>query len=333
MYHQWTPTMSKRKRMELEQRAKRRWMQLMSALTLFIFAFGDVNSVYVPENLRSGFVLLGQSFSEVFLREVKVIGGYFAGEEEGEREGVEEYVPVVKFDYEETYDFFSVPVIGRSGGIWSDVMEEEGDFLLERGEEGDGERDFLKKSEEEGEWKEDVGMVSGEECLEEDLPLAVGTILGGVDLLGEGYEGSHVMEHIYLGERAMISPLVDVITSGFGERVDPISGEVAVHSGVDVRGEEGTEIMSWSDGVVENVGETWIVGRYLRIDHGDDIVTFYAHCSDIVVKEGQEVSAGEVVALVGATGEVTGSHLHFEIRYKEFYLNPLYYMNYLEILA
>lgn len=157
-------------------------------------------------------------------------------------------------------------------------------------------------------------------------PMAIGTILESHD--PQDLPENHTYDFIYLGERDYISPVYTTVTSEFGMRVGPLTGVLAMHRGVDLWATTGTPIVSWSDGVVEAVGETSEVGLYVRVNHGDDIITFYAHCSEILVKEGQIVTMGEEIALVGATGKVTGAHLHFELRWKEEYLNPLLYMEY-----
>ena len=112
-------------------------------------------------------------------------------------------------------------------------------------------------------------------------------------------------------------PVAGAITSQFGHRVDPITGEVNSHTGTDIACAEGTPILAAADGIVtvanglDNWGGSY--GYYIQIDHGGGLETLYAHCSSICVTTGQQVQAGEVIGYVGHTGRVTGSHLHFEI--------------------
>ena len=103
------------------------------------------------------------------------------------------------------------------------------------------------------------------------------------------------------------------ITSRFGTRVDPISGEVKTHGGTDIAAPLGTPILAAADGVV--VAATWnnTSGYYVRIKHDDTYSTLYAHCSVLYVTAGQEVRQGQVIADCGSTGYSTGPHLHFEV--------------------
>ena len=112
-------------------------------------------------------------------------------------------------------------------------------------------------------------------------------------------------------------PVAGTITSKFGHRVDPITGEVSSHTGTDIACAEGTPILAAADGVVtvanglDNWGGSY--GYYIQIDHGGGLETLYAHCSSICVTTGQQVQAGEVIGYVGHTGRVTGNHLHLEV--------------------
>ena len=112
-------------------------------------------------------------------------------------------------------------------------------------------------------------------------------------------------------------PVAGTITSQFGHRVDPITGEASSHTGTDIACAEGTPILAAADGVVTvaNGLDSWggSYGYYIQIDHGGSIETLYAHCSSICVTTGQQVQAGQVIGYVGHTGRVTGSHLHLEV--------------------
>ena len=77
------------------------------------------------------------------------------------------------------------------------------------------------------------------------------------------------------------------------------------------------------DGRVVSVGEDARSGKYVFLEHEKDVVTFYCHCSEILVKEGDKVSQGDTIALVGSTGYSTGPHLHFEVRIKDVSVDPL----------
>ena len=113
-------------------------------------------------------------------------------------------------------------------------------------------------------------------------------------------------------------PVAGTITSQFGHRVDPITGEVSSHTGTDIACAEGTPILAAADGIVTvaNGLDSWggSYGYYIQIDHGGGLETLYAHCSSICVATSQQVQAGQVIGYVGHTGRVTGSHLHLETR-------------------
>ena len=113
-------------------------------------------------------------------------------------------------------------------------------------------------------------------------------------------------------------PVAGTITSQFGYRVDPITGEVSSHTGTDIACAEGTPILAAADGIVTvaNGLDSWggSYGYYIQIDHGGGLETLYAHCSAICVTTGQQVQTGEVIGYVGHTGRVTGNHLHLEVR-------------------
>ena len=112
-------------------------------------------------------------------------------------------------------------------------------------------------------------------------------------------------------------PVAGAITSQFGHRVDPITGEVSSHTGTDIACAEGTPILAAADGIVTvaNGLDSWggSYGYYIQIDHGGGLETLYAHCSSICVTTGQQVQVGQVIGYVGHTGRATGSHLHLEV--------------------
>ena len=112
-------------------------------------------------------------------------------------------------------------------------------------------------------------------------------------------------------------PVAGTITSQFGHRVDPITGEVSSHTGTDIACAEGTPILAAADGTVTvaNSLDSWggSYGYYIQIDHGGGLETLYAHCSSICVTTDQQVQAGQVIGYVGHTGPATGSHLHLEV--------------------
>lgn len=124
------------------------------------------------------------------------------------------------------------------------------------------------------------------------------------------------------------SPPIDVgwYTSNFGWRADPFTGKSAMHEGVDYMAEAGTPIHASSGGVVVFADSHPQYGNMVEIDHGNDIVTRYAHASRLLVKVGQVVRRGAIIAEVGSTGRSTGNHLHFEVRYKGSAQNPVRFL-------
>lgn len=108
-------------------------------------------------------------------------------------------------------------------------------------------------------------------------------------------------------------PLSGKITSGFGYRLHPVTGERDFHTGIDIAAAEGTPVVAALPGTVTEVGYDGIYGNYVRMSHGTNIETRYCHCSEILVEEGSQLREGERIALSGSTGMTTGAHLHFEV--------------------
>lgn len=118
-------------------------------------------------------------------------------------------------------------------------------------------------------------------------------------------------------------PIIDGwYSSNFGLRIDPFSGQQAMHEGIDFPAEVGTPIVAAASGKVI-AAETHVqYGKMLEIDHGNGLVSRYAHASQLLVKEGDLVVRGQRVATVGSTGRSTGPHLHFEVRLNGSPQNP-----------
>lgn len=112
------------------------------------------------------------------------------------------------------------------------------------------------------------------------------------------------------------------VTSNFGTREDPFTGEPKRHRGIDFAGTIGTELMAVAPGRVVSAGERVGYGTTVEIDHGLGFTTLYAHLSQILVTRGDWVRPGTVIGLAGSTGRSTGPHLHYEIRYKGVPFDP-----------
>ncbi len=110
--------------------------------------------------------------------------------------------------------------------------------------------------------------------------------------------------------------------SSFGVRIDPFTGQQTMHEGIDFLADTGTPIVAAAGGVVQFAGFHQQYGYMIDVDHGNDLVTRYAHTSKIFVKEGDLIKRGRKIAEVGSTGRSTGSHLHFEVRFKGAAQNP-----------
>lgn len=119
---------------------------------------------------------------------------------------------------------------------------------------------------------------------------------------------------------SIIWPIKGVITSRFGNRT-PTEIVTANHKGLDIAGNMGDNIVSAMEGTVVQYSEEGDYGKHLRIQNGE-VLTLYAHCSELLVQEGSTVKQGDVIAKVGATGRATGPHLHFEIRRDDRFINP-----------
>lgn len=110
--------------------------------------------------------------------------------------------------------------------------------------------------------------------------------------------------------------------SSFGKRIDPFTGQWAMHEGIDFLADIGSPVVAAAAGVVQFAGFHPQYGFMIDIDHGGDLVTRYAHLSKLFVKEGDVVMRGKRLALSGSTGRSTGPHLHFEVRFRGMAQNP-----------
>ncbi len=108
-------------------------------------------------------------------------------------------------------------------------------------------------------------------------------------------------------------PVEGPVGSGFGFRIDPFSGRPALHTGLDFPADVGTQILAAAGGVVVSTALHPAYGNLVELDHGNGLQTRYAHVSKVLVKTGDLVKRGQLLALVGNTGRSTGPHLHFEV--------------------
>ena len=129
-----------------------------------------------------------------------------------------------------------------------------------------------------------------------------------------------------LGAYPTIWPSDGWITSHYGFRKSPLPGAQTFHTGIDIAAPYGTPIFAAADGVVISSDYREAYGYTVEIDHGFGMGTLYAHCSRLLVSEGDLVSRGDVIASLGSTGRATGPHLHYEVQRDGVPVNPKHYM-------
>jgi len=116
------------------------------------------------------------------------------------------------------------------------------------------------------------------------------------------------------------------LSSRFGRRMDPFTGRISYHRGIDYHARTGTPIMSTADGMVTMAKKRGNFGLAIEVNHGNGFKTRYAHLSKMLVKRGQRIKRGDIIGLVGNTGLSTGSHLHYEVIFRKVHRNPLQYV-------
>ena len=128
------------------------------------------------------------------------------------------------------------------------------------------------------------------------------------------------------GKMTWPAPGYTRITSEYGNRIHPVLKTKKFHAGMDIGVPSGNKIVAAASGKVIKAAYSGSYGNMVMIDHGGGIVTLYAHNTKLLVKTGDQVSAGQQIAVSGATGRVTGPHLHFEVRVNGNYVNPRNYL-------
>lgn len=156
--------------------------------------------------------------------------------------------------------------------------------------------------------------------LEAELDRIINSVAGGT--------GSNDNIESLPGESGFLRPISGRITSYYGYRVNPVTGQYKLHKGIDYAGNYGDPIKASKSGVVEYSG--WIsgYGNTIILGHGNGVQTLYPHAQTLNVSYGDTVSQGDVIATVGSTGNSTGPHLHFEIRINGEAVDPLNYIPY-----
>ncbi len=157
--------------------------------------------------------------------------------------------------------------------------------------------------------------------------------LGALEGTLQEMNGGMRLLELKLGERfslisatPAIAPVRGLLTSGFGYRSDPFTGQKAMHRGIDIVAPAGKEVWASGDGVVTRAGRAQGLGNAVFISHGFGFSTRYGHMSKLIAKEGQRVRRGDVIGLVGSSGRATGTHVHYEIHVDGRAVNPLGYI-------
>jgi murein DD-endopeptidase MepM/ murein hydrolase activator NlpD len=144
--------------------------------------------------------------------------------------------------------------------------------------------------------------------------------------LESGLSSNFAGDWTELADAPSLWPLEGTVGSGFGVRQDPINGEGAFHTGIDIDAPYGSPVRAAADGDVTGATMGAGYGRQIVLNHGHDVLTLYGHLSAIAVVPGQHVTRGEVIGYVGQSGRATGPHLHYEVRVHNVPVNPHKYL-------
>jgi murein DD-endopeptidase MepM/ murein hydrolase activator NlpD len=164
----------------------------------------------------------------------------------------------------------------------------------------------------------------------------ISTLKKALDSLGQLYSHSNSSTADLSDAEAKLAKYLDTIptlwpakgdiTDRFGYRRDPFTRRTKYHEGIDIGSDRGSSIRAAASGTVILASRTRGLGRAVKINHGRGIVTLYGHASKLLVKEGQKVKKGDIIARVGSSGRSTGPHLHFEILLYGTPVDPLKYL-------
>lgn len=121
-------------------------------------------------------------------------------------------------------------------------------------------------------------------------------------------------------------PVKGRISSGFGMRRHPVTYVRSFHNGIDIKARRGTNIVAPIDAVVVSAGRAGLLGRMVKLKTSNGLFLYFGHLQKISCKKGQKVSRGQIIGTVGSSGRATGPHLHFSVKVKSKYANPLTYL-------
>jgi murein DD-endopeptidase MepM/ murein hydrolase activator NlpD len=179
-----------------------------------------------------------------------------------------------------------------------------------------------------------VGGVGGLTRLETTSPSADARLsMGAMEKKAEELTArSSRLEEYYQDQKVVLAatpsvwPVRGYLSSTFGNRVDPFTGQPDFHPGLDIATPMGTKVQAPADGVVVSTGPKGSYGNAIVIDHGYGVMTRYGHLSGFNVRPGQRVRRGDVIGFVGQTGRATAPHLHYEVWVHEQNVNPIQYI-------
>lgn len=173
-------------------------------------------------------------------------------------------------------------------------------------------------------------FISSKPMSEPDLQAAILALTEAVDIRDDYLSSleAKILQKSVLKDMLPNSSPVDAAfnSSSYGWRTDPFNGDKAFHEGLDFTANMGTAIKAAADGIVTTAEQTPDYGKIVKINHGSGLETRYAHASKLLVKPGERVVKGQIVAQVGSTGRSTGPHLHYEIRLNGNSLDPRRYL-------
>ncbi|HSI25619.1 MAG TPA: M23 family metallopeptidase [Methylotenera sp.] len=174
-------------------------------------------------------------------------------------------------------------------------------------------------------------LVNAHPMTEPDLQAAILELTKAVDARDESLSSieAKILQQSVLKDMLPNSKPITAAynSSSYGWRIDPFNGNKAFHEGLDFTANTGTTIRAAADGIVSSTEQGGAYGKLVKIEHGAGLETRYAHTSRILVKVGERVTKGQIVAEVGSTGRSTGPHLHYEIRLNGAALDPRKYLN------
>lgn len=145
-------------------------------------------------------------------------------------------------------------------------------------------------------------------------------------------ERSERLEEFYKDQRVLLAstpsiwPVRGYLSTAFGNRVDPFTGQWDFHSGIDISTPLGTKVVAPADGIVVSIGQKGGYGNAITLNHGYGIVTQYGHLDHFDVRPGQRVKRGDTIGFVGNTGRSTGPHLHYEVWVRDQAQNPIHFI-------